>query len=189
MDLAKIIDVRIEGLADICFDKFIDHSKEKRPAGEKLYLREGNIAVLPTANMRAFLFGEKSAGSARTFEGKQAKHYIRWGMGHVHIDPPLIDFLERDKPIVFDDFKKKFWILEESTCTKSSGGSITKQPIQSRPVLKLPWALKFQITLVENPQIDDAKLKQWFQKGGLVVGLGNYRPRFGRFRVVYWKSS
>ena len=37
MDVQKI-QVGLEGLADICFDKFFDHSKEIRPANQKLYL-------------------------------------------------------------------------------------------------------------------------------------------------------
>lgn len=187
MDLLKKIDVELEGLADICFDRFIDHSKEPRPPEQKLYLAEGNRLVLPAANMRAFLFSEKY-GCAKTFEGKKSKDYVRWGQGHVQIDPPLIDFLKKNKPIVFKDFKGGLWLLEESTVTKASGGAIIKQPIQPRPVLKLPWSLKFEISIVKNPLIDSIKLENWFNQGGLLIALGNYRPRFGRFLVKSWNE-
>ena len=187
MDVQKI-QVGLEGLADICFDKFFDHSKEIRPANQKLYLAEGNIVVLPASNIRAFLFGENPQGCAKTFEGKPSKNYIRWGQGHVHIDPPLISFLDKGKPIVFDGFKKKFWILQESTRTKKSNLSV-KQPIQDRPVLRLPWNLEFMITIVENPLITGIKLLNWFEKGVLMLGLANYRPRFGRFMIRKWEED
>ena len=37
------IDVTIEGIADIMFDKFFDHSKEQRPPDQKIYMASGNI--------------------------------------------------------------------------------------------------------------------------------------------------
>lgn len=187
MDLLKKIDVILEGLAPICFDRFIDHSKEPRPPEQKLYMAPGNKIVLPAANVRAFLFSEKY-GCAKTFEGKKSKDYIRWGQGHVQVDPPLIDFLDKNKPVIFSNFKKKFSLLEESAVTKASGGAIIKQPITPRPLLSLPWALKFQISIVKNPLIDSIKLENWFAQGGLLIGLGNYRPRFGRFLVKSWSE-
>ena len=47
----KNIRVKLGSLSDIMFDRFIDHSKEKRPADQKLYLAENNIVVLPAENI------------------------------------------------------------------------------------------------------------------------------------------
>ncbi len=188
------IDVRLEGLADILFDKFIDHSKEERPPEQKIYLSEDNLLVFPSENIRAFLFGvQNPPGCAKRCEGKKHGEYVATGLGHVIPDnPPLIPFLdENDQPIKFQGFEDgKFWILKQAPRTKMAGsaGSI-KQEVKPRPVLKLPWSLNFQIGLVDNNIIDENKLHNWFDRGGLIIALGSYRPRFGRFHVTEWEVS
>ena len=186
MEMQKI-QVVVNGLADIMFDRFMDHSKEKRPPEQKLYLTEGNVLVLPAENIYAFLFSENPAGCAKWFEGKKGKSYISIGQGHVLIDPFFIPFTDGKKPIVFKDFTSdKFWIHQGAPRTKQGSLSI-KQEIKPRPVLKLPWQLAFDITLIKNALIDDTKLYNWFVTGGLQIGFGTYRPRFGRFDIAQWE--
>ncbi len=184
------INIRLEGLSDIMFDRFIDHSKDNRPPEQKFYLGKNNIVVLPAENIRSFLFSENPpAGCAKTFEGKKGKEYIRIGYGHVHINPVLIPFLDKDgDPIHFKSFNnEQFYIYLSSPRVKASSGSNTiKQEAKPRPVLKLPWALEFRIDLIKNNIIDETKLYNWFCSGGLQIGLGTYRPVFGRFVVTKW---
>ena len=110
MKITKI-DVTLRSLSDIMFDKFIDHSKSVRPAEQKLYLAEDDIIIFPSENLYAFLFGEVSpAGCAKTFEGKKGKDFIRAGMGHVIVEPPIIPFLAGNGgggPIQFRDFSEQ----------------------------------------------------------------------------------
>jgi len=190
MEIIKI-KVGLSGLADIMFDRFIDHSKEIRPPEQKLYLAEGNKLVMPADNINAFLFNENPpAGCAKTFEGRKGKEYCRIGQSHVFIDPVVIPFLdENDNEIIFIDFNdKRFWVHEGAPRVKASSGSNTiKQEIKKRPVLRLPWRLRFQIALIKNPLIDEVKLYNWFVAGGMQISLGTYRPRFGRFEVIEWE--
>ena len=183
------IEIGLEGAADILFDKFYDHSEEPRPADQKFYLAQGNILVLPAANVRAFLFNEKGTSCASKFEGKKKKDYISVGRSHAVISPQLIPFKdEKGKPIAFTSFDNgKFYINLEGGTTKMSGGGIIKQEAKPRPVMKLPWFLDFEISLVENNLIDQAKLHNWFEAGGILIALGSYRPDHGRFTVKKWK--
>ena len=188
MEIQKIT-VKLSGLSDICFDRFIDHSKEDRPPEQKLYLIEDNQVVLPASNIISFLFAEKNAGCAKLFEGKKSGPYLGIGQGHVFIDPQAIPFTgDKGKPVIWKDFKGKFRILMEAGVT-GTGKNVVKQEAKPRPVLILPWNLKFQITLLENTHIDSTKLYNWFVMGGIRIGLGNYRPRYGRFEVVEWKEK
>lgn len=182
------IKVKLDGLADIMFDKFIDHSKENRPPEQKLYLAEGNKVVLPAENVRAFLFSENSpAGCAKTFEGKE---YVRIGYGYAHISPVLIPFVDTSsgKPIEFKSFDDgRFSIYLSAGRTKASTGSNTiKQEAKPRPLMKLPWSIMFTIDLIKNGYIDENKLYNWFVAGGKQIALGTYRPAFGRFEVAEW---
>lgn len=183
---ATKINVTLSGLAPIMFDRFFDHSAEQRPPEQKLYLSEDNKVVLPSSNIIAFLFGEYPAGCAKTFEGKKAKNYMNMGQGHVHIDPVIIPFFEAGNEIVFNGFGDKFYINMEVPRTKKGSMSI-KQPNSGRPAMTLPWELIFNVTLIENALINETKLFNWFTQGGILIGLGNYRPRHGRFVISKWE--
>lgn len=185
------IDVGLEGLADIMFDKFIDHSKEPRPPEQKLYLIEGNQVVLPAMNVKAFLFNQKGSSCASVFEGKRRQDYIRVGESHVSITPQNIPFLnEKGENIIFENFDNGiFYIVTAAPTTKLSGGGYIKQEAKPRPALRLPWKLEFQIQMVKNNLINETKLNNWFDNGGIVIGLGTYRPTYGRFSVYKWKAK
>jgi hypothetical protein len=180
------IKVGLVGLSEIMFDRFFDYSKEQRPPEQKLYY-DGKAIVLPQANIEAFLFGLDPKGCAMTFEGKKCKEYRTIGMSHVFIEESIIPFMADGEPIIFDGFDgKQFWIHEGSP-RGGSGSSRVKQEMKKRPVLKLPWALNFTLTLIKNGIINETKLSNWFTLGGMQIALGTYRPRWGRFAVETWE--
>lgn len=188
LELQKI-SVELSGLSDIMFDRFIDHSKEMRPPEQKLYLSDGNKMIFPAGNLDSFLFGSKPPpGCAAKFEGKQGKNYCTMGMGHVFIDPMEIGFLSDGEPVVFNDFNSGQFYIHESSPIIGAGQSAVKAEVKPRPVLRLPWSLSFVITIIKNGLIDETKIYNWFVAGGVQIGLGTYRPKFGRFAVDMWEK-
>ena len=186
--LTQTINVRLEGLSPIMFDRFYGQEKDSRPPEQKFYLAQNNEVCLPAENVYAFLFSEKGGGCARTFEGTKGKKFIRIGQSHIVVEPVLIPFIANGKPIIFDRFDGElFWVSEYSPTTKLSGGGIIKQNVRKRPVLNQPWELAFTIKLIKNELIDETRLYNWFVQGGIEIGLCNYRPRFGRFMVKEWE--
>ena len=185
MKITKI-KAQLSGIAPIMFDRFINHDKTPRPPDQKLYLADGNAVVLPSANIESFLFGNDPPGCARMMEGKKGKEAMRIGLGHVFVSPDLIPITSEKKPIIFDGFGKQIYTYTASGRTKSGSGSI-KQEAKERPVIRMPWEVEFELSLVENPMIDETKLFNWFNAGGLLIALGTYRPKFGRFEVVDWE--
>ena len=185
MDLhIKQVTVTLDGLADIMFDRFIRQEKDTRPAEQKLYLDEGNRIVCPAENLWTFMFGDNPPGCARSFEGKKGREFARIGQAHIVINPALVPFQRDGQDIVFKDFDDTgIAITRFSPRTKMSGGGSIKQDVKERPLLKLPWSLTFQISIVENALVDETRVLNWFQQGGIMIGLGTYRPRFGRFTV------
>ena len=191
MEIEKI-KVTLEGLSDIMFDRFYDHSGEDRPPGKKMYYDDKGNVVLPVTNLYSFLFrDEKPRGVIRFVEKNKAGEFIAIGQGHVVINPSLIRFLdEKMKPISFKGFDNggKFWINDfEGGVTKMSGGKVIKQEPRERPVMRLPWFLVFDITVIENNKVTPDKLQSWFEVGGLVTALGTHRPAYGRFMVSKWE--
>jgi hypothetical protein len=186
----KEINIVLEGISDIMFDRFYDHSKEDIPPERKLYLNGASQVVLPSENIWSFLFREMPPnGIIRRIEGKKAKDYIDIGQAMLAIKPSVIPFLRDGEPIVFDGFgdSKPFYYNDWSAgIGKQSGGKAIKLEIRKRPVLREPWDLAFKILLFPNDRVTPEKLRSWFEQGGLVVALGTYRPKHGRFSVRDW---
>jgi len=183
-ELSKTTTATLEGLSDIMFDRFYGHEKGDRPPEQKLYLGQNNQVVLPSENIWAMLFGENPPGCAKAFEGKTSNEFIRIGQAHLVIEPLLIPFMRGDKPIIFTEFDKEFFYVSEFAPRTKQGSLSIKQEIKKRPVLMMPWSLSFQIVLVKNGKIDENHLFNWFTRAGIEIGLGTYRPRYGRFRVT-----
>jgi len=54
-------------------------------------------------------------------------------------------------------------------------------------MLDLPWELRFKIILLETPELNEVRLKELFERGGLAIGLGTFRGVFGKFKVTKWE--
>lgn len=176
------IEVELEGFSDIMFDKFYAPEKDTRPPEQKLYLTGNNEVIFPSENIHSFLLSEKG-GCAKTFEGRQGKEFIRIGQSHIIIKPSLIPFVRNGQPVVFNNFDDGTFYISSLSPTTFLKGQAIKQPRKQRPVLTLPWELHFQIDLIENERISSTRLFNWFDQGAILIGLGTYRPRYGRFRV------
>lgn len=194
--MATNINVTIRGLSGIMFDRFIDHSKEVRPADQKLYFdSDGKTVVVPSMMIESFLTRQLApVGCACKFEGKKGKEYGSIAMSHVFFSPELIPINETKtgKPIVLKSEVEKdarFYVARFSPVTKMSGGGAIKQEAKPRPVLRHGWEISFEIQIIKNTLIDETKLFNWFSSGGILIGLGSYRPRYGRFEVVKWETK
>jgi len=180
----ETIKLQLDGMSDIMFDHFYGQEKDTRPPEQKLYLEpKTNKLVFPTENIYAFLFNENPPGCAKG-EGKKGKEFIRMGQAHIVIDPfDYIPFQREGKDIIFEDFEDTdlLYISEFSPRMRGPGGSSIKANPKQRPVLKVPWSLTFDVTIVKNSLINKEKIFNWFTSGGITIGLGTYRPRFGRF--------
>ena len=50
------------------------------------------------------------------------------------------------------------------------------------------WVLDFTINLLQDERVDDKTLKDILTYAGLYVGIGAWRPKFGRFKVNSFKA-
>lgn len=183
------IKVELEGIADLMFNRFIDHSKEIRPPEQKLYLDKGNVLVMPAENIDSMLVRqEKPMGAIKLVEKVKAGNFIPDFNAHVAIKPMFIPILQNGKSIIFDSMDDdRFYLFMSAGITKSSTGTVIKQEAVPRPTLKLPWSLEFNMTLIENPTFDQEKLRTWLEVGGIKCALGSHRNKFGRFIVKKWE--
>ncbi len=107
------------------------------------------------------------------------------GKSHVFVKEPLI-LLEREgEPVTVKgriEEDERFYIKLAGGRTKQGSRSI-KQEARPRPALRMPWSLTFTLLLAQNTLIDETKLFNWFTVGGIQIGLGTWRPNYGRFFV------
>ena len=51
------------------------------------------------------------------------------------------------------------------------------------------WELSFEIQLLQDERVSEEVLKEILSYAGLYVGIGAWRPKYGRFEVTSWKEA
>lgn len=185
----KKIKVKIVGLKPLLFNKFCGIKDEETPTVKKFDLDEDNNLVIFSTRLYNFLFdvgdtagNRNTYGAIKMFTGRKHKELVIKGNAYIGIGPQMIYITRDDKKIKFDEFGKNGIIeLEEKT------GKGKPQNIK-RPMIETPWEAEFEIDLIPNDFIGFEDLKGWFEKGGIEVGLGAWRPRYGQFYVKEFKE-
>jgi len=177
----KSISVILNGLSPLMFDAF--RGQEEIPPERKIYLaKDGRSVILPASNIVGFLTTKKTVSCLRAFtNSKDWKIKGPEIIGSVSVDPISIPFTDGGEPIVFDDWDDKIYLDERMAMP-----STTARVIARRPVMELPWELDFTLHICETEFVTEERMRDWFERGGLMVGLCAYRPLFGRFEVSGW---
>jgi len=178
--------VTCEGIVPIMFDAY--RGKVDNIAVEKkLYLDADRRLVLPAENVMSFLGSDSDKSIASILQGRGRGEYLRAIACFVTINPDSIPFLRDGSPIHFGGFDKATESDSESGCWIQHGKALTKQGTRlipqdkERPVLPLPWTLEFTAELWSNDVLTPDILTNYFVEGGMRVGFGTHRPRYGRF--------
>lgn len=160
------IEIHIVGIKPIILNQYVSIEEKNIPAEKKLTIADNKI-VITSDRMIQFLIGEMPAGCIKLFtDTKKFKTLIQKAKANIGIFPRLIPIAKADEYIVRED--------------KVVGGTVPK--IIKRPMIE-NWEAKFSINLVENPNIHYETLESWFNRGGIEVGLGAWRPVYGQFIV------
>lgn len=189
--------VTIDGMMPLMFDRYAGDNDTRLTPSQKLYYgSDGRTLVIPSMNLMSFL-SAKNTDSApkRLLDSRTYKKFTEACASYVQIDAPGEKYSEdlvlmRDgEPILFDKFN------EQEVCP-SSGVFIHRSVARLkdgipnpkvRPCLNLPWSLSFRLTMLPNDQLQEQQLKNIFEKGGVAVGIGTWRGRFGKFAVSQWE--
>ncbi|MDP1614218.1 MAG: hypothetical protein Q8L68_00305 [Methylococcales bacterium] len=51
------------------------------------------------------------------------------------------------------------------------------------------WKLQFKLIILDDQNISISALKEILEKAGATKGIGDYRPRFGRFQVTSFQEA
>ncbi len=175
------IDVSVKGIRPIMFDRFVSMKMELSPM-EKAYVVDNKL-VFPAKNIMSFLSAQTTESSPKRLMGRKWKTIAKAALSYVTIEPYNIFFLD-DKNKTIDADSSQIEIHVDNS--KIKNGVLIVPQEKHRPVLNLPWNLKFELTLFENPDLNEAVLRRLFEEGGIPIGFGTYRGLYGKFIVQKW---
>jgi hypothetical protein len=55
-----------------------------------------------------------------------------------------------------------------------------------RPAMNAGWKVSFTLAVM-NDSIGEGQIREALDHAGLMVGVGSWRPQYGRFRVTSWE--
>lgn len=131
-----------------------------------LYIKEGKI-IVPGANLEAMLLGRGGAARSQRM-GPQAR---------AGLFVPDDAVLEYDGPQELDELWK-----DENFRLRVKARIGASSVIRTRPKFD-NWSLTFRV-LYDPDILNEDTIKEWMEIASFQVGLGDWRPRYGRFKVV-----
>jgi hypothetical protein len=184
-------EVTLRGLRPVMFDRYPGDNTTALEPWQKLYLggEMGRTICLPSANIMSFLSASNTASAPKmVMDKRKYKDFAAACGAYVLVDPMMIPFTRDGQPI-------EFGMLDGDT-DKTSGIYIDRRVARLkdgipnpkvRPVLPLPWALTFKLTLLVNKVVQETLLMNVMAEGLLSLGLGTYRGQFGKCEIEKWE--
>jgi len=182
--------VTLEGLTEIMFDRYAGDNATQLEPWQKLYFApDGATLVFPAMNLLSFLSAHNTnSAPKRLLDKRKFKDVANACLSFVTASPTMIPFLRQGKAITFGRFEKdvdaQSGVYVHRNVARLDKG-IPNPKV--RPVLPLPWALTFQLTLYPNKEVNEQQVINLFDGGGIAIGIGTFRGVFGKFRVASWE--
>jgi hypothetical protein len=178
----KTIRVHLKGLRPMMFDRYAGDNSTQLPTAERMYLTEKHQLMLPALNVQSLLAAENTKSVCRQFFGKSGKTIALGISSYCLITPFEIPILDDNGPIIFVGWNEQ--ISAHKSVARLKGGIPNPN---ERPLLSLPWHLEFSIEYQENKYCTLENLRQAITMGG-TLGLGTFRPYFGRYEISGWEE-
>lgn len=148
-----------------------------------MYVNQDGHLFQPAAHIEGAMVRAASSFKVKGARGKTWKDPIR---AYAYVTPDEILHLERGKPIVAPGpelLEKPRGLLSVSVMrVKVQRAAVAR----SRLMLNAGWMLNFNIE-VHDEQVRPDVLREILEEAGRAVGIGDFRPRYGRFDVVDFK--
>ena len=180
--------ITLTGTMDIMFDRYSGDNATELRTEKKLYLTEKNEIYLPSLNIISLLTAQNTESAPKRFlDPRKYKKVASAILSYVSISPSEILFLRDDKPIILGSFnedgrdKLSGCYVHHSTARLPKGIPNPK----ARPVLPIPWQLKFELTHYENNEVQEETVQTLLIKSGVAIGLGTFRGVFGKYWMLW----
>ena len=191
------LEIHLVGLAPIMFDRYCGSNDATLRPEEKLYKspEDGATLIIPAENIMSFLSAELTNSATKlVFESKAYKKISLAMKACVQVEEAYATFLRNGRPIVFGKFNDKevdtkSGVYLVRNVAKIKKGTLVVPNPKVRPVLPLPWEIKFSLIVCPHPAITEDILRQVWDRGGIMCGLGTFRPVYGKFAIKNFKFT
>lgn len=176
------ITVELTGMRPIMFDRYAGDNSTQLPIAEKMYLDDHQGLIIPAINIYSLLAAENTKSVCRQFFGRNGKTIALGISSYTNIEPMEIPLHDDQGQIVFRGWNEQ--ISQVRHVARVKGGIPNPK---ERPVIALPWHLIFTVEYIDNKFCTIENLRQAFTMGG-TLGLGTFRPFFGRYELTGWQE-
>jgi hypothetical protein len=180
---------KLVGIRPIMFDRYAGNNTTKLKALDKMNLDAAGGVVLPVLNVFSMLTAQNTDSVASRFYGKQRRDVALGVNAFCAIAPHGIETEDiMDAPILDADGKQymqddpRITIQFHVARVKKAGAAIPNP--KERPMIPTGWNVTFDLYLTGNDFVDSKLLQRMIEQGG-ILGLGTFRPIFGRYRVEW----
>lgn len=181
MEIPYVVEVTIQGTADLMFHRYNPESvKEKADAkkGSKIkkeddlesyvYRNDDGCLCLPGEYLRMSLIGASKFRQDPRSPRKSAMDLFKAAV--ISLTP--LAAINNAGTTNWDYVDKRRVVLNRSAITRS------------RPAMKAGWTVAIQLMCNLPEYISPSLLNEVIQQAGKLIGVGDFRPTFGRFQVV-----
>lgn len=175
----KRIEVEITGIAPLLQHRFPveEHGENKSKSKKKVYVPKDEAEKALYRNAKGEIY--------------QPSEHIYQSMIRA-----AVDFKFEGKKTYKDVITSGIVVSpEEIPMLSENGYEIDARPVviqRNRVMCWRPrfnkWKLKFTIDILDDENISVAVVKEILEKAGATKGIGDYRPRFGRFMVTSFQE-
>lgn len=189
-----IVNVSIEGVAPLMQHRFPVPDFEdlgkggRRVTGEQDYSQEWKeyLYVTPEGDIYQPATHIDSAmakaASGYKIQGARGKTYKDLFKGNVFTSPETILHNVKAPEILDTDTSKQLYLDVRPVVVQRA------RVIRVRPCFAPGWGLDFEITVIDD-QIPVNVVNEVLTLAGRTVGIGDFRPRFGRFMVTKFEIA
>lgn len=182
--------VVLKGIQDIMFDRYAGDNNTKLEPWQKLYLQPGSRVIgLPAANIVSFLSAHNTNSAPKRLRDKRKyKDICNACLSFVTISPDFLPLMRDGAAITLgklDGDRDETSGVYIHRCVARLDKGIPNPKV--RPVVPLPWEIRFTLSLYPNREIQEQELLNLFEEGGRTIGLGTFRGAFGKFLVETWE--
>jgi hypothetical protein len=141
---------------------------------EHLYVNKDNQIFQPATHFERAMV---KAAVQFKIQGKRGKTYKDLVSASVFISPDeILHGVEKPDDLDTDGDKRLYLDLRPVVIQRARVPRI-------RPAFRAGWELEFQIEVIDD-QMPQEMLQEILTYAGRAIGVGDYRPRFGRFQIV-----
>jgi hypothetical protein len=180
------ITATLRGIRPIMFDRYGGDNKTKLPDLEKAYLNELGQCGIPVLNVFSLLSAENTPSVAKRFYGKQGRDVAQGIKSFCNIEAT-----EGGDSMfaILKDAAGVAWTMNDPRIKILSHVARLPKGIpnpKTRPMIPTGWSVQFKFELQQNTLLNLQTLKTMVEQGG-ILGLGTFRPIFGRYSVSWVK--